>query len=305
MTATLLATNERPGADGRGPADVDETASADRARRARPIGVFDSGVGGLTVVAALRRLLPAEDIFYLGDTARVPYGGRSAATIERYSLEISGLLLAEGAKVIVVACNTASALAVPRLQETLRVPVLGVIVPGAAAAAASTRNGRVGIIGTKATVRSGAYERALHKLAPGVETHARACPLLVPLIEEGMLEDPLTDQHIVRYLGPILAAGVDTLVLGCTHYPLLQPALARLAGPGVRLVDSAHNCALAVRELLSDAGLAAPEERVGSLRVALTDSSDSFLRVAERALGLTVGDVELRSVQGVAAATHD
>ena len=305
MTTVLPATNKRADADGRGGSSgVDETASADRARRARPIGVFDSGVGGLTVVAALRRLLPGEDIFYLGDTARVPYGGRSAATIERYSLEISGLLLAEGAKVIVVACNTASALAVPRLQETLRVPVLGVIAPGAAAAAAATRNGRVGIIGTKATVRSGAYERALHKLAPALETHAHACPLLVPLIEEGMLDDPLTDQHIVKYLGPILAAGVDTLILGCTHYPLLQPALARLAGPGVRLVDSAHNCALAVRDLLDDTGLAAPGERVGNLRVALTDSSDSFLRVAERALGLTVGDVELRSVQGVAA-VHD
>ena len=281
------------------------TAAANRARRARPIGVFDSGVGGLTVVAALRRLLPAEDIFYLGDTARVPYGGKSAATIERYSLEISGLLLAEGAKVIVVACNTASALAVPRLQETLRVPVLGVIGPGAAAAAAATRNGRVGIIGTRATVRSGAYERALHKLAPEMQTHAHACPLLVPLIEEGMLEDPLTDQHISKYLGPVLAAGVDTLVLGCTHYPLLQPALARLAGPDVRLVDSAHNCAVAVRDLLNAEGLAASEDRVGNLRVALTDSSDSFLRVAERALGLTVGDVELRSVQGGPAPVHE
>ena len=284
---------------------LESTTDADRARRSRPIGVFDSGVGGLTVVAAIRRLLPAEDIFYLGDTARVPYGGKSAATIERYSLEISGLLLAEGAKVIVVACNTASALAVPRLQETLRVPVLGVIVPGAAAAAAATRNGRVGIIGTKATVRSGAYERALHRLSPTVETHAQACPLLVPLIEEGLLEDPKTDPFITEYLRPLLAAGVDTLVLGCTHYPLLQSALARLAGPGVQLVDSAHNCALAVRALLDEADLAAPEERVGNLRVALTDSSDSFLRVAERALGLTVGDVELRSVQGAAAMVHD
>ncbi len=294
-----------PAAAGHPEGDVDVVADADRARRARPIGVFDSGVGGLTVVAALRRLLPAEDIFYLGDTARVPYGGKSAATIERYSMEISGLLLAEGVKVIVVACNTASALAVPRLQETLRVPVLGVIGPGAAAAAAATRSGRVGIIGTRATVRSGAYERALRKLAPETEIHAHACPLLVPLIEEGMLEDALTDQHIVNYLRPILAAGVDTLVLGCTHYPLLQPALARLAGPGVQLVDSAHNCALAVRGLLDDAALAAPEDRVGNLRVALTDSSDSFLRVAERALGLTVGDVELRSVQGGPPPAHE
>jgi glutamate racemase len=268
--------------------------------RLRPIGVFDSGVGGLTVVSALRRLLPAENIFYLGDTARVPYGGKSAATIERYSLEICGLLLAEGAKAIVVACNTASALAVPRLQETLRVPVIGVIGPGASAAAEATKTGRVGIIGTRATVASGAYERALHKLAPQLRVTAQACPLLVPLIEEGLLEDHLTEQHILRYLQPLLVAGIDTLILGCTHYPLLSPALARLAGPGIRLVDSAHTCALAVQSLLRDSDLQAPDDHAGTLRVALTDASDSFLRVAERALGLNVGDVELRSVQGVA-----
>ncbi len=277
------------------------TDNAARRERLRPIGVFDSGIGGLTVVSALRRLLPAENIFYLGDTARVPYGGKSAATIERYSQEICGLLLAEGAKTIVVACNTASALAVPRLQETLRVPVIGVIAPGAHAAAEATQSGRVGIIGTRATVASGAYERALHKLAPRLRVTAQACPLLVPLIEEGMLEDNLTEQHIIRYLQPLLVAGIDTLILGCTHYPLLSPALARLAGPGVRLVDSAHNCALAVQSLLRDAGLQAPDDHLGALRVALTDASDSFLRVAERALGLHVGDVELRSVQGVAS----
>ena len=203
----------------------DNDPSSIRARALRPIGVFDSGIGGLTVVSALRRLLPAENIFYLGDTARVPYGGKSAQTIERYSFENTGLLLAEQAKMIVVACNTATALAVPRLQDTLRVPVLGVIAPGAAAAVAATQTGRVGVIGTRATVASGAYERALHKLAPHLQVTALACPLLVPLIEEGMLEDPLTDQHITRYLQPLLAANIDTLILGCTHYPLLQSAI--------------------------------------------------------------------------------
>ena len=272
--------------------------SSARARALRPIGVFDSGIGGLTVVSALRRLLPAENIFYLGDTARVPYGGKSAQTIERYSFENTGLLLAEQAKIIVVACNTATALAVPRLQDTLRVPVLGVIAPGAAAAVAATQSGRVGVIGTKATVASGAYERALHKLAPHLQVTALACPLLVPLIEEGMLEDPLTDQHITRYLQPLLAARIDTLILGCTHYPLLQPAIQRLAGPDIRLVDSAQNCALSVQDLLAKADLAAPEDNPGSLHVALTDASDGFLRVAERALNLQVGDVQLRRVQG-------
>lgn len=272
--------------------------SEQRAQALRPIGVFDSGIGGLTVVSALRRLLPAENIFYLGDTARVPYGGKSAQTIERYSFENTGLLLAEQAKIIVVACNTATALAVPRLQDTLRVPVIGVIAPGAAAAAAVTKTGRVGVIGTRATVASGAYERALLKLSPHLEIIARPCPLLVPLIEEGMLDDPLTDQHIARYLKPFLAAGIDTLILGCTHYPLLKDAIGRLAGPDIRLVDSAHNCALAVRELLTGEGLSAPENNPGGLQVALTDASDGFLRVAERALDLQVGDVQLRRVQG-------
>ena len=272
------------------------------ASRTRPIGVFDSGVGGLTVVNALRRLLPAESIFYLGDNARIPYGNKGAATVTRYSFELSGLLLAEDAKAIVVACNTATALAVPRMQEMLRVPVVGVIAPGAAAAVAATRSGKIGVIGTHATIASGAYERALRKLDPALEITGKACPLFVPLIEEGLLEDPLTDQHIARYLGPLLETGIDTLILGCTHYPLLQHAIARLAGPGIRLVDSAQNCALAVRELLIDADLAAPEDRTGSLQVALTDSSDRFLPVVERALGLRVGDVQLRRVQGVVLA---
>lgn len=273
-------------------------SAAGRAPERRPIGVFDSGIGGLTVVAALRKLLPAENIFYLGDTARVPYGGKSQATVERYSFEIAGLLLAEQAKLVVVACNTASALALPRLQETLRVPVVGVIAPGAAAAAAASAAGKVGVIGTRATIASGAYERALHKLAPRLDVRAAACPLLVPLIEEGWLEHPVTDQVIREYLQPLLDGGIDTLILGCTHYPLLKPALARIAGPTVRLVDSAQNCALAVQGILQGGGLIAPEDEPGSLQVALTDASDSFLRVAEQALDLQVGDVQLRHVNG-------
>lgn len=270
--------------------------------RSRPIGVFDSGVGGLTVVNALRRLLPSENIFYLGDNARIPYGNKGAVTVTRYSFELSGLLLAEESKAIVVACNTATALALPRLQDSLRVPLVGVIAPGAAAAVAATRTGRVGVIGTHATIASGAYERALRKLDPSLEIEARACPLFVPLIEEGLLDDPLTDQHIVRDLRPLLDAGIDTLILGCTHYPLLHDAIARLVGPEIRLVDSAHNCALAVRDLLTGTGLAAAEDQTGLLQVALTDSSDRFLPVVERALGFRVGDVQLRRVQGVSLA---
>jgi len=270
---------------------------SEEATQSSPIGVFDSGIGGLTVAAALRRLLPSERIFYLGDTARVPYGGKSRRTVERYSVEISGLLLAEGAKIIVVACNTASALAVPRLQELFRAPVQGVILPGAKSAVEKTRSGKIGVIGTRATIRSGAYEQAIRQLRPDAEVFSEPCPLLVPLIEEGLLEDEITDAVLKRYLDPLLARGIDTLVLGCTHYPLLSPAIARVAGPAVNLVDSAENCALAVRELLETRGLAAGPVFNGSLRVALTDASEGFLRVAEEALELEIGDVELRAVQ--------
>ena len=263
----------------------------------RPIGVFDSGIGGLTVAAALRELLPGEEIFYVGDTARVPYGGKSPATIERYGIEIAGMLLAEGAKLIVVACNTASALAVPRLQELLRVPVIGVIEPGASAAVAATKSGHVGVIGTRATVQSKAYEKAIHAIDSAIKVRVQACPLLVPLIEEGWLEDPVTDQIIQRYLNPIVRSGIDTLVLGCTHYPLLSKALSRYVGSGITLVDSARNCAANVKAVLQKMSLSAPKTRPGGLKVALTDPSGSFLRVAEQALGLNVGDVELRSVQ--------
>lgn len=262
-----------------------------------PIGVFDSGIGGLTVAAALKRLLPSETILYIGDTARVPYGGKSRKTVERYSIEIGGLLLAEQAKIIVVACNTASALAVPRLKEVFNVPVQGVVTPGAEAALRATRNGRIGVIGTRATIASGAYERAIHALDSKTKVFSEPCPLLVPLIEEGMFDDPITDQVINRYLNPLLAERVDTLVLGCTHYPLAREAIARVAGPEIHLVDSAENCALAVKDLLEEKGLAAPPVQLGELNVALTDSTEGFLRTAERALELDIGDVELRMVQ--------
>ena len=264
-----------------------------------PIGVFDSGIGGLTVAAALQNLLPSENIFYLGDTARVPYGGKSRRTVERYSIEIGGLLLAERAKIIVVACNTASALAVPRMKEMFKVPVQGVVAPGAEAAVASTKNKTVGVIGTRATIASGAYEHAINSLDADIRVISVACPLLVPLIEEGMFEDKVTDLMLARYLAPLLSVGIDTLVLGCTHYPLLREAIARTAGPGVTLVDSAENCALAVKALLEKNTLNAPPERLGKLDVALTDATERFLRTAAKALDLEIGDVTLRSVQSV------
>jgi glutamate racemase len=262
----------------------------------RPIGVFDSGIGGLTVVKALCDLLPDEKIFYIGDTARVPYGGKSASTVERYSIEMTDMLVDEGVKTIVIACNSASAVALPKLEKTLSVPVVGVIKPGAQAAVAATRNRHIGIIGTRATIKSGAYEKALRELDPKIDISARACPLLVPFIEEGWLEDDLTDQIIARYLEPLVREGVDTLVLGCTHYPLLIDALSRALGEKVKLVDSARNCATAVQELLDREQLRTPSGTPGGLEVALTDLPDSFLHVARAALQLDIGEVHLREV---------
>ena len=264
--------------------------------RARPIGVFDSGIGGLTVVRALRDLLPNEKIYYLGDTARLPYGGKSAATVERYSVEITAMLLEEHCKTVVVACNTASALALPRLQKISPVSVTGVIRPGAEAAVAATRNGHIGIIGTRATIKSGAYEDALETIQPGVRVTARACPLFVPLIEEGWLEGEITDGVVRQYLAPLVEEDIDTLVLGCTHYPLLREAIGRFLGPEVTLVDSAQNCARAVAQLLEVEALRADADGEGKLQVALTDPPDAFLEVALAALKLDIGPVQLRQV---------
>ncbi len=264
--------------------------------RERPIGVFDSGIGGLTVVSALRRLLPNERIHYLGDTARVPYGGKSPATVERYSLELTAMLLEEDCKAIVVACNTASALALGALETALSVPIIGVIRPGAEAAVAATHNRHIGVIGTRATIRSGAYERAIRALAPEAKVTTRACPLFVPLIEEGWLEGETTDQVVRQYLQPLVEDGIDTLVLGCTHYPLLRGAIGKFVGGAVRLVDSAENCARAVSQLLEKEKLGATYGSAGELAVALTDPPDVFLEVARRALQLEIGEVELRPV---------
>jgi glutamate racemase len=252
------------------------------------IGVFDSGVGGLTVVAALRRRLPRESILYLGDTARLPYGSKSPATVRRYTERNIDFLVQRGVKAVVVACNTASALALPELA--LPVPVWGVIEPGAGRAAALS-SGRVGIIATEATVRSDAYAMALRRLRPGLTIVSRACPLFVPLVEEGWHDDPVTEQVAERYLRPLLAEGIDTLVLGCTHYPLLAAVLSRVAGTGVLLIDSAEAIAEAVAGGLAERGLARPDSGVAAesvapvgLRLCVTDAGPSFQALAGRIL---------------------
>lgn len=252
----------------------------------QPIGAFDSGVGGLTVVQAMRELLPAEDILYLGDTARVPYGNKSPDTIIRYSREIVAYLRGKGVKAVVVACNTASAHALAILQKEADIPVIGVIAPGVEAALAATRNGRVGIIGTQGTIQSEAYQNLLRASRPGVVITAVAAPLLVSLVEEDWLSHPATQLILEEYFAPMKAAEVDTVVLACTHYPLLKPLAQRVLGPGVVLVDSAQNAAAALARRLEAEGLSRPASRnAGQTTICSTDVPAQFSRLAERFLG--------------------
>ena len=252
------------------------------------IGIFDSGVGGLTVQRAVMEALPALDTVYLGDTARVPYGTKSAEVVTQYSLRNARFLLRQGIEMLVVACNTASAVALPALRAELPIPVLGVVEPGARAAARESRSGRIGVIGTQGTVASGAYQEAILAARPGAEVVARACPLFVPLAGEGWTDPADEVLRVVarRYLAPLLEARIDTLVLGCTHYPLLKAAIAA-ALPGVRLVDSAEAIAGEVRERLG----AAPGS-AGSHRFFVTDTPERFLAVAGRFLGRTLPGAE-------------
>jgi glutamate racemase len=242
----------------------------------------------------MRDLLPNENISYLGDTARVPYGPKSPETVQRYAIELAEMLIKQNAKALVVACNTVSSVALPALTEKFQVPVIGVIEPGARAALAVSRNRHIGVIGTRATIRSGAYEKALRAAESNVRVSSKACPLLVPLIEEGLLNDDVTDRMILRYLEPLIAEDIDTLVLGCTHYPLLTGAIARLLKRQIMIVDSAQNCARAVEEMLDQQSLHAAPLNQGQLQVALTDAADNFLNVARDALQLKIGEVQLR-----------
>jgi glutamate racemase len=255
------------------------------------IGIFDSGVGGLTVFRSIAERLAGESIVYLGDTARVPYGTRSAETVIRYAQSCTAVLLDRRIKLLVVACNTASAVALDVLRDALDIPVLGVIEPGSHAAVNTSRNGRIGVIGTAATIRSGEYTRIIKALAPNAQIVAKACPLFVPLAEEGWTDGPVPLQVANAYLEDILAQHVDTLVLGCTHYPLLAPIIAKTAGEAVTLVDSAEATARAVQLTLAAMDLCANSD-APRREFIVTDAPAAFAQMGRRFLGYDVGDVE-------------
>ena len=267
------------------------------AARRPTIGVFDSGFGGLTVLKALLELIPEADYAYFGDTARLPYGSKSVETVARYAVEASHYLESHGAQLLVIACNTATALALDRIVNAAHVPVVGVVEPGADAALAATKNQRIVVVGTEATVSSHAYRKALE--SRGLQAREKACPLLVPLVEEGWVEHPVTEQVARIYLSEAFTDGfhdADVMVLGCTHYPLLKPLLRRVAPAHVSIVDSAESTALAVashlRELLPSRQTEQERRAVPRLKFFATDSTEKFRRLGERFLGVPIENVQ-------------
>ena len=258
-----------------------------------PIGVFDSGLGGLTVFKALARRMPGESLVYFGDTAHVPYGSKSPEAIARYSTAVARFLASRGIKLLVVACNTSSAWALPAIRRAVKVPVIGVIDPGARAALAATRGGRVGVIGTEATVKSGAYPKAIKALSPRTKTASQACPLFVPLVEEGWWSGAVVKEVVRQYVAPLKAARVDTLILGCTHYPYIKKAIAKAIGPKVRLIDSADETARETERVLSELCLRAPNGRLGNRMFYASDAPERFARLGRRMLGAAVSRVRL------------
>lgn len=261
-----------------------------------PIGVFDSGIGGLTVAHELMRQLPGESLIYFGDTARVPYGPKSPDTVRRYSREIAGWLRDEGVKAIVIACNTATAHGLAALRAEMPCPVIGVVEPGARAAVNASTGREIGVIGTAGTIRSGAYERAIRELAPDARIAVQPCPLFVPLVEEGWGSSEAARLVAREYLRPLEEAHVDTVVLGCTHYPLLKPLLAEVLGPRVRMIDSAAETAAETRRVLTDADLLAPAGNVPSHRFVASDDPRQFLALGQRFLGDAIEQVEIRTL---------
>jgi len=257
----------------------------------KAIGIFDSGVGGLTVLKEIIKALPQEDTLYLGDTARVPYGTKSPETVTRYSREITTFLVSRDIKLLVAACNTVSAVSLEALKQQFSLPIVGVIEPGARRAASVTKTGKVGVIGTEGTIRSSAYTKAIKRINPQIEVVTRACPLFVPLAEEGWIDNDVARLTAEIYLRGLRNDGVDTLVLGCTHYPILRETIAATMGEGVQLVDSAEETARTVAEILRNSGMLRPPAERGNHHYFVTDVPAGFLKVGNRFLGETLHDV--------------
>jgi glutamate racemase len=257
----------------------------------QPIGVFDSGIGGLTVVRAITGRLPHENIVYFGDTARVPYGPKSPQVVREYAGQDVDVLIARGVKMVVIACNTVSAVALDIVQQRARVPVVGMIMPGAEAAVRSTANRRIGVIGTRATINSNAYTNALRHLDGEVQVFAAECPLFVPLAEEGWIDHKVTHLVAKEYLFPLTLEKIDTLIMGCTHYPVIRPAIAGVLNPGVHLIDSGEAAAAEVERLLDERSLRNPSTEQPHLQFFVSDIPAKFAEVGQRFLGRTMGRV--------------
>jgi glutamate racemase len=258
----------------------------------KPIGVFDSGIGGLTVVRAIRWQLPHENIVYFGDTARVPYGPKSPQVIKEYAEDDTKFLLSQSVKMIVVACNTVSAVALDVVQQKANVPVVGVIVPGAQAAAAATKTKRIGVIGTTGTILSKAYTNAITQIDPSLTVFPKACPLFVPLAEEGWVEHAATELIAKEYLFSLLTEKIDTLVLGCTHYPLLKKMISKAMKNTVTLIDSGEATAIEVDKILQDNKLINPSEQIPVVKFFVSDIPAKFTEIGERFLGMNLGIVK-------------
>ena len=257
----------------------------------KAIGIFDSGVGGLTVLREIVKALPQEDTVYLGDTARVPYGTKSPETVVRFARQITSFLVSRDIKLLVVACNTASAVSLAELKAEFPIPIVGVIDPGAIQAASVTKNGRVGVIGTAGTIRSSAYTKAIKRINPDIEVITAECPLFVPLAEEGWVDNEVARLTAAIYLKNLKESNIDTLVLGCTHYPLLKGLIGEVMGEGVTLVDSARETARVVKEILAERGETRPDQEQGNHHFFVTDVPAGFIRVGNRFLGGALGDV--------------
>lgn len=268
----------------------------DGAVSARPIGVFDSGLGGLTVFSEIRKALPGENLIYFGDTARVPYGAKSPKIVERYTMEIVNFLVACGVKMIVIACNTSTAIAYKKVKRLVKIPVIGVIEPACEVAGKLSASGRIGVIGTKITVQSGAYPERLAAVDPKIKAFQKDCPLFVPLVEEGMIEGEIVNLVARKYLAEFEGKGIDTLILGCTHYPLISQVISEVSGPGVRIINSAEQTARAVKDTLERAGMLNPSKKEGRRRFYLTDASVNFVRIGEKFLRQKMDNIKVVKV---------